>query len=83
MITMLTYAPVFDEPAGNPFCVQAIKDLLTARFLFGDTPIAAGRSLPPQLGSVMATPLPTLLGDRLRGIQKLVDYVAHAYEALL
>ncbi|WP_458791879.1 glutathione S-transferase family protein [Yoonia sp. MH D7] len=83
MITMWTYAPVVYEPSGKPFCVQAIKDLLTARFLFGDTPTAAGISVAPQLGAMMAIPLPTLLGDRLRGDQELVDYVAHVYEALL
>ncbi len=63
--------------------IQAISDLLTDPFLFGDKPTSADISVATQIGGMMATPVPTLLGNRLRGDQKLVDYVARVYEDLL
>lgn len=63
--------------------LKAITDLLMGPFLFGDKPTAADASVAPQLAGMMATPVPTLLGDRLRGDQVLVDYVKRVQEALL
>ncbi|MFT5065181.1 MAG: glutathione S-transferase [Yoonia sp.] len=63
--------------------LQAIRDTLNAPFLFGSKPTAADASIAPQLSGMMATPVPTLLGDRLRGDKKLVDYVQRVSEATL
>lgn len=63
--------------------LQAITKLLTTPFLFGDRPTAADASIAPQLAGMMATPVPTLLGDRVRGDHVLVDYVARVREATL
>lgn len=63
--------------------IQAIKDLLTGPFLFGDKPTAADVSVASQLAGMMATPVATLLGDRLRGDAKLVAYVERMNEATL
>ncbi|MEN9011475.1 MAG: glutathione S-transferase family protein [Yoonia sp.] len=63
--------------------LTAIRDSLTGPFLFGDRPTAADASIAPQLGGIMATPVPTLLGDALRADAVLADYVIRVNEALL
>ncbi len=63
--------------------LQAIADLLGGLFLFGDKPTAADASVAAQLAGMMATPIATLLGDRVRGDKVLVDYVKRVNEALL
>lgn len=63
--------------------LQAIRDTLTGPFLFGLKPTAVDASIAPQLSGMMATPVPTLLGDRLRGDKMLVDYVQRVSEATL
>ena len=65
------------------FDLQAIRDTLTGPFLFGDKPTAADASIAPQLAGMMATPVPTLLGDHLRCDKVLVDYVNRVNEATL
>ena len=47
--------------------LKAIADLLTRPFLFGEKPTAADACVVPQLVGMMATPVATLLDDRLRG----------------
>ena len=63
--------------------LKAIADLLTGPFLFGDKPTAADASVAPQIAGMMATPVATLLGDRLRRDKVLVDYVARVHEATI
>lgn len=63
--------------------LKAITDLLTGPFLFGDKPTAADASVASQIAGMMATPVATLLGDRVRGDKVLVDYVARMREATL
>ena len=63
--------------------LQAIRDMLTGPFLFGDKPTAADASIAPQLAGMMATPVPTLLGDHLRADATLKDYVNRMNEATL
>lgn len=63
--------------------LRAITDLLTGPFLFGDKPTAADACVAPQLAGMMATPVATLLGDRVRGDRVLVDYVARVNTALI
>lgn len=63
--------------------LKAIADLLTQPFLFGQKPTAADVSVASQLGGMMATPVATLLGDRVRSDKALVDYVARVSEATL
>lgn len=63
--------------------LKAIADLLTGPFLFGDKPTAADASVAPQIAGMMATPVATLLGDRLRSDKVLVDYVARVHEATI
>ncbi len=63
--------------------LTAIRDSLTGPFLFGEKPTAADASIAPQLGGIMATPVPTLLGNALRADNVLADYVTRVNEALL
>ena len=63
--------------------LKAIADLLTGPFLFGDKPTAADASVAPQIAGMMATPVATLLGDRLRSDKVLMDYVARVHEATI
>ena len=63
--------------------LRAIADLLTGPFLFGAMPTAADASVAPQLAGMMATPVSTLLGERVRGDKVLVDYVARVNQAVL
>jgi len=46
-------------------------------------PTAADASVAPQLAGMMATPVSTLLGERVRGDKVLVDYVARVNQAVL
>lgn len=63
--------------------LKAIADLLTGPFLFGDKLTAADVCVAPQLAGMMATPVPTLLGDRVRGDRVLAAYVARVSEVAL
>lgn len=63
--------------------LKAIADLLTGPFLFGEKLTAADACVAPQLAGMMATPVATLLGDRVRGDKVLVDYVARVSAAAL
>ncbi|MEQ3745801.1 MAG: glutathione S-transferase family protein [Henriciella sp.] len=63
--------------------VVSIRTILGDKpFLFGDAPTAADYTAVPMLRASIATPVPTMLSDFIRGEDKIMSYLERGKEAL-